>query len=217
MSPVDFDKTDIHWSEPGADKGEDRWILSQFPEGYLGTAVELGALDGHYLSNTLLLEQKGWTVLCIEPNPVHHEDLKKNRKLVLTCACGAEPRVATLYADPSLYGETLSGLEPLAESGYNMAPTAETRVRTLDECLATSGFTRLDVISLDVDGDELAILQTARLEKWKPQVICVEIVHQIGKHSRAQANQEIHAFLDSLGYTVRIKMGHNSIYARAVA
>ena len=59
MSPVEFDKTDIHWSEPGADKGEDRWILSQFPDGYMGTAVELGALDGHYVSNTLLLEQKG--------------------------------------------------------------------------------------------------------------------------------------------------------------
>ena len=56
----------------GSHAGEDEWILKQFPEGFRGYAVEIGALDGQYISNTWLLEQNGWTCLCIEPNPTHH-------------------------------------------------------------------------------------------------------------------------------------------------
>jgi FkbM family methyltransferase len=161
------------------------WIDLQFPPDFKGYAVELGALDGVNLSNTLHLEQRGWTVLCIEPNPRHHEALTKNRKLVMRCACDSEPRVrAKLFEVAQIEGDTYTALR--FDNPYWKVPpqgfkaTYETTVLTLDQCLVVAGFPRLDVLSLDVDGLEREILIGLDVPKWKPKVVVVEEIGPVG-------------------------------------
>lgn len=158
---------------------EAAWAYHLLPEGTPGYACELGALDGVYLSNTLLLEQKGWTVLCIEPSPVHHEALAKNRKLVLRCACDQEPKArSTLYQMGHWGHATHAILRPERDwpSAHQLGHTTEfpTTVLTLDQCLEIVGFPRLDVLSLDVDGIERSILAGFDLKRWSPLGIIIE-------------------------------------------
>lgn len=155
------------------------WIDAQFPTDFKGYACELGALDGVYLSNTLHLEQRGWTVLCIEPNPRHHEALAKNRKLVMRCACDAFPReFAELHEVDQIERDTYAALR--FSSRYWGRPqqgiktSYETTVLTLDQCLICAGFPRLDLLSLDVDGLERDILRGFSLKRWNPKAMVVE-------------------------------------------
>lgn len=60
---------------------QDEWVLSIIK--HKGYFVDLGAFDGRRYSNTLRLEENGWSGLCIEPNPNNFELLKQNRKCVL--------------------------------------------------------------------------------------------------------------------------------------
>src|SRR5574341_1073269 len=63
-------------------------ILSNFPKDYKGFCVEAGACDGIHLSRTLELEKLNWNCLCIEPNDIYYEKLKKNRRLTSNFALG---------------------------------------------------------------------------------------------------------------------------------
>lgn len=150
--------------------GEDEWLLLQFPEDYRGYAVELGAADGTFISCTKLLEERGWTCLCIEPNPRHQEALRRDRKLVLTCACDSAPEVRRkMYEYPNIEGNTWTGTDNREGS-----KEFEVTVLTLEQCLAVANFPRLDVLVLDVDGLERRIIDGFDIDRWKPKAVIIE-------------------------------------------
>lgn len=150
--------------------GQPDWIIAQFPDGFVGNAVELGALNGVYLSNTYKLEQLGWRCLCIEPNRFHQSQLVYNRKLVLCCSCGASPRWSARVEDDQVWRNTKTTThwdDPGDATNSRM-------VLTLDQCLELTGFASLDVLCLDVDGPEMEILSAFDVNRWRPRVMLLE-------------------------------------------
>lgn len=164
---------------------EDEWLMGMFPDDYKGYAVEVGAFDGLSSSNTLLLENSGWTVLCIEPNPRLEADLRSNRKLVKTCACDSTPGHATFYIHRLERGGGLSSLRPayigldyigldadaLMALGFDEVVV---EVETLDRCLEGLGWDGVDVVSIDTEGTELDVLKGLDLKRWHPKAMIVE-------------------------------------------
>ncbi len=171
-----------------SDDREDDYILSLFPEGYVGTAVEVGAGDGETLSNTLLLEQHGWNVLCIEPNPDFAADLKRIRKNVVLCAClghtGEEDFYS--YANPGgAHREVVATVGDLGEDFRDrFCKTAshdpvirKVRVATLDFLLREWPHEDpIDFISIDVDGRELEVLNGFDFVRSNPRYMLIEDV-----------------------------------------
>jgi len=151
---------------------EDLWLLGQFPPGFKGYAVELGALDGVYLSCTMLLEERGWTCLCIEPNPRHQKALRDNRNLVLTCACDYQPQISVpMWENHRVSRHTQTSLD-FKNAAWEV--NFETTVLTLDQCLTISGFPRLDALVLDVDGYERRVLMGFDIDRWHPKAVIIE-------------------------------------------
>lgn len=189
--------------EFGAHGGDDLWILAQFPEGYVGTAVEAGALDGRYLSNTLLLEQKGWTCYCVEPNPRYHEDLKKNRKNPVIAALGAEyvSRVRVVET-PKVYRYTKTEID------FTENPTGEVSVHRLDDLLEGWGVKKLDVLSLDTDGSELDILSAFDPDRWGTTVLVLEV--------NGGDQDPVHLWAVSKGFEKKEHLMHNYCYRRTL-
>src|SRR6516164_1783859 len=55
--------------------GQDKWVLEAvFPGVRNGFFLDVGWADGTDGSNTKALEQKGWTVICIDPFPRNMQD-----------------------------------------------------------------------------------------------------------------------------------------------
>lgn len=151
---------------------EDVWLLEQFPADFKGYACELGALDGTYLSCTKLLEEKGWTCLCIEPNPRFQEVLRAARKLVLTCACDyhSQPSVP-MWENHRAFKRTQTSLNPKFAA---WEVEFQTTVLTLDQCLMVANFPRLDALVLDVDGYEPRVIMGFDIDRWKPKAVIIE-------------------------------------------
>jgi FkbM family methyltransferase len=136
------------------------------------TAVDVGANDGIVYSNTLELERGGWDVISVEANPLLAPDLWKNRRRPLCCAVGP----ADLEQAPFTYigggtGASWSALEPRTNITGQILTVP---VRTLNWILAASGWDRLDLLSIDIEGGEMAALAALDFEKWAPALIVVE-------------------------------------------
>jgi FkbM family methyltransferase len=194
-----------------------KFVCSLFPPGECGYALELGASDGLYLSNTHELEQAGWEVLCVEPNKDYYQKLAKNRKRTLNVACASSNKDAqelVVYTRhlPIEWHEPVSSLGPLgARFKVNFCPDAREAerqtvdVRTLDWCLETTGFPRLDYLSLDVDGLEMDILRGLDPVRWNLKVAAVE---------NPFANQAIHTYFKEAGFNLVARTHVNDIWSR---
>ena len=152
-------------------------MMDLFPKHFKGTALEVGACDGLFNSNTLAMEQSGWKVLCIEANPAYEELLRGCRKDVMMCAVGATNE------DSATFHVHSKGTDALKHASWsslmqhpNKSPThtVEVPVRTLDSCLEEWGVDHLDYLSVDVEGTEMDVLEGFSFDKWKPQVVSVE-------------------------------------------
>lgn len=158
----------------------------------IGYAVDVGANNGICLSNTKLFEDKGWTVLCVEPNPMLSDEGKKNRKLWAQVACGP--------VDAENLTFTYCGTYPWASgSGFhaytNKLPKIDVQVpmRKLDTLLDEFKFPKLDLLSIDVEWSEMEVLRGITLGKWKPTIIISEALAPIQL-------DELKTYLDSQGY-----------------
>ena len=156
------------------------WIKSQFPEGYVGYGIDVGASDGVSINSTYLLEKRDrWTILSVEANPYFKPILLQQRAFVKMCAVASQPSDG---ADFHINLDNLEAYSALkvtshpkmrAEAGERWAVT-KVPVRTLEQLLAEFEFPGLDVLCIDVEGGELDVLEGCDLVRWRPKAIVVE-------------------------------------------
>jgi len=79
-------------------------------------------------------------------------------------------------------------------------------VERLDDLLATNGFPRLDLLSIDTEGHEMEVLRGIDLEKWQPAFIIAEEVN-----AEPGALDE---YLGAAGYSRVARSLFDNIYAR---
>jgi FkbM family methyltransferase len=157
-----------------SDNGVDKFLINTFPPESFGYACEVGANTGTAGSNTLALEQQGWMVLCVEPNPMLEPEGRAARKIWRQVACGAEDdECGKFLAFGSHPYASYSGMDDRYGGGI---PTSmlSVKVRTLDRLLEEAGFPRLDALTIDAEGYEDEVLKGFTVERWKPRYIVVE-------------------------------------------
>lgn len=183
-----------------------------------GYFVELGANDGVRQSNTYWLErERGWSGLLIEPALNRYFELKRNRSPANSFACAAcvpfdypNEFVAMQYADLMTVSRDLESDLPdasghLASAQGYMKRHEEVVVfgahaRTLQALLdAADAPSVVDLLSLDVEGAEVAVLRGVDHERTRFRHILVE--------SRDVA--ALKGLLESLGYTLRSQLSHH--------
>ena len=127
--------------------GEDRLIrtLFQHHKDYKGFYVDVGAYHPFEYSNTVLLYQKGWTGINIEPNPEHHKLFMRFRKrdLNLNIGIGLSKGNATqyLFNKPALnsFDRNLSYERDLRKNNdWKIVGTLKVTVDTLSNILDRS-------------------------------------------------------------------------------
>ena len=156
--------------------GEDAFLNERyFNNKRDGVYIELGAIDGVLFSNTKFFEdQLGWRGVLIEPHPIQFKSLVKNRPNNILfnnlVSCLDEPQTFRYFE--STIVSAISGVEDtLAKSHIvawfdspNLTEYVQDRIqiipKTFTELLTSTPYTHFDLLSLDVEGHELEVLQS---------------------------------------------------------
>ena len=199
----------------------DKIIKSYFPEGYKGICIEVGAANGVKGSNTLYFEERGWDVLCIEPNPEHEESLERHRKLVRYFACGRETGTFPLTifrVGENNIASSLTSLNPdkrlvddhatLINEKYELEVKVETLSNIIKNEVKQTRFEnirKIDFISIDTEGTELDVLKGLDFSRYNVTLLVVENNYN---------DKEIEDFMMSKGYRKDRRYKINDFYIK---
>lgn len=158
--------------------GEDRDLYNAFFCNKTGGHfVEMGALNGIWLSNTIFFEeQMKWSGMLIEGSPESAKKLVQNRqnvqnKIVSGAVCPdgqnfldlVDEGFAPTRGDPNVMSNDFKN-DWDAEKLKTVRVPCRPLSALLKEYMAQSGADHIDFFSLDVEGGELAVLKTFDFE-----------------------------------------------------
>jgi FkbM family methyltransferase len=168
--------------------GQDRFIDEVVMRGKTGGVfVEIGAYDGVTFSNTLFLERyRGWTGLCVEPNPMQWDALQRNRSARCRQVCIGdrdETIKFRMVQGPTgvgmLSGRTDAGgtkAEERIEREQGTVTIVDVPCITFERLMREEGISNADYISIDAEGHDFAILRAIDLARG-PACITMEENH----------------------------------------
>lgn len=186
-----------HFSQGGKKKLSMTDLLNQTD----GFFVEAGAADGELFSNTLFLERRlGWRGLLVEAFPgTYRELLQKHRKAYTIQAALSLTNVSAVV---NFKTSGRKGLLGHIANGNSSGIKVE--AYPLYSILQALNVTKIDFLSLDVEGSELKVLQTVPWDKIKVRLMVVEYLHVPG------GIKPVKVFMMSKGY---LFLGNNGLDA----
>lgn len=168
-----------------------------------GTYVDIGAFHPLRGSNTHYFYRfKGWTGINIEPNPEGFKAFQAIRTKDTNLNMGVSSKTGKLhyYMVDSLPEMNTFSLEFLQSNGLESYISRTLEVQTyplstiLDQHLP--GGKSIDILSVDVEGFDLEVLQSNNWQKYRPTAIVAETGLKDLEHNQTRL------FLESLGYTM---------------
>lgn len=155
-----------------------------------GVMVDVGAARPDFLSVSASFRGRGWRVIALEPNPEFCEMHKRLGHEIYPYACGDHdednvPFVVVNSHEADYEGgkvsfESFSSLS-IKDSYAALNPGMDVKeirvaLRKLDTVLAAHAedVQEIDLVSIDVEGWELEVLEGLSFEKYRPKVIILE-------------------------------------------
>lgn len=167
-------------------EGQDLWVIDKIQHNDKKYFVDIGAHNGVNDSNTLLLEQKGWNGLCVEPNKKIFQKLSNNRKCkcVNTCISGDGKVKEFLSLNPSGWSGIKDFLRPSALKQRILESYQIDTVTLLDLFRQHDVPKYIDYLSLDTEGSEYEILKNFPFDLYYIKLITVEHGKQETKRNK---------------------------------
>ncbi len=200
---VDFQGRHVHRfrNEPAVEQQLVRAFFGAQP----GFYVDVGANDPVVDSQSWHLEQLGWTGLLVEPDPDCCMRLREQRKGTVVqkaCSCPANAGHDLLLRRAGPHSTVEDA--PIALGVAVPLDTVAVACDTLDGILRAHGVQPgFGLLSIDIEGHELAALEGLDLAHWQPRLVLLEDhVTHLRKHRR----------MCELGYQLVMRTGLNSWY-----
>lgn len=172
------------------------------------TYLDIGAHSPDYLSNTYLFYKSGSKGVCIEADPQLYEIFKRqrNRDTCINCGVGSEDvGLSDFYLMTSSTLNTFSKEEAAKYESYGsnkIKSVIKIPIIGINSILEKY-FTNEapDIISIDVEGLDFAIVSAIDFSRWRPKVFCIETL-TYSEVRQEEKNHEIIQFLKSKDYIV---------------
>ena len=197
-------------------KAVDSVLRDYFPDyNYKGVFFDIGAFEPIRISNSYHFERNGWECYCFEANTQGIPLLKEHRKNVFNYAISNEDKNEVTFNIVLTNGWTagFSAIHINEEYkqifNFNGANPKITEIKVPQKTLNTviqteiQNLTKIDIISLDIEGGELNCLYGLDLKKYNPSVLVVENVTN---------DLTIKNYLESFGYKLDKQIHYNQFY-----
>jgi FkbM family methyltransferase len=200
--------------------GQDHFLDKEvFKQRNYGIFVDIGAHDGLTYSNTAFFEKyRGWKGICIEPNPIVFNRLVNARPLStnLNLCVGVKNTLVDFYKVEG-YSEMLSGVKDNYDNKHLKRLEREINERgggveliklksmPLSLILKERGVSKVDYISIDVEGSEEEVLNSIDFKEVEIHAISIE---------NNYSNASIHRIMDLKDYKLIRKLKCDEIYIK---
>ena len=202
-------------------KGEDLVIDKLLNYRKSGFYVDVGANDPDRFSNTKKFYKKGWMGINIEPDKKNYENFLIKRTRDINLNIGVSDKKSNLifyqFMPDALSTFSKKTADSYKTQGYDFVGTARVDVETLSDIFKKYiGKNSIDLLSVDVEGFDLKVLEGNDWNRFKPKIVCIESVEHDISGLNNKERKDIDKFLSSKGYEKRFDNNLNSIYVLKV-
>ena len=177
-----------------------------------GFFLDVGANDPVRNNNTYFFEKdRNWTGLAFEPIVKLQSKWKKERAVqCLPIVLGEQNGEAsfTEYLDDSLSGISENVIRSPESLNNKVAKTYAVKMYRLADILVKENISHVDLLSLDVEGGELAVLEGINFDKCEIDYILLE------NNKGTKKEEALRQFLKDKGYTLLVKLFSDEIWKK---
>ena len=205
----------IYYSQTGEDV-----ILSQiFKNKKNGFYVDVGAYHPVHYSNTKIFYDKGWTGINIDPNPDTIYFFNKQRSKDININIGISGKEESLnyytFSHPSCNTFSADFFNKIkSKSWIKHLKTISVECKPLswvfDKYIKDNQ--DIDILSVDVEGYDLEVLDSNNWLKYKPKVLVVEAHDFNFEHMN---DSKLYNFITNKGYSLYASTGLSLIFKRS--
>ena len=177
---------------------EDTAVLNFFKDKKNGFYVDVGCYHPTHRNNTYLLHKEGWSGVNIDTskfsidlfNHMRPKDLNYN------CAISNKNEIIKLFYQKELSQLSTTERDQAETVFQGNIKEKEVQAFTLDEILDRDKFKdiKIDFLDIDVEGADLKVLEGLSFDRFKPELVCVEI------HTKEIKQSDIYKFLINKNY-----------------
>lgn len=165
------------WSQ----EGEDRILLRYFGLRHDGFYVDVGAHHPYRYSNTALLHRLGWRGINIDAMPGSMAQFRLHRPRDINLEIGISDQEGTsrfyVFDEPALNTFDADIAHGHQGGTYKLTATVDVRLRPLGDVLQEHAQGReIDLLSVDAEGHDLAVLRSNDWSRFRPRVVLAESV-----------------------------------------
>jgi len=158
--------------------GEEDFLINYFSYDK-GFYLDIGCHDPFRYSNTHSLYKKGWNGINIDSNPDVISKFNKYRKrdtnICALISNSTKPLEYCFYNDHALNGvHDNKRKDFLKNKGYRILKTETINAISLNKVLEENKCKKIDLITIDVEGHELEVLNSINLNNYLIELIMVE-------------------------------------------
>ena len=197
--------------------GEDVALTRLMHPTRAGTYVDVGANDPFDGSNTAYLYYRGWTGLTIDPNPMFTSRFRKSRPRDIHLTEGVSLLPGDLeyqeFENDKFNTFSAERAEQLVREGHAVVRKTRVPCRPLAETVSQNLRGRhVDLLSVDCEGLDLEVLESAKLEEMRPTVILVEDFSEYIGFRDLQDQGRMPHFLRSKNYAPVYQCAWSAMY-----
>lgn len=180
------------------------------------TYLDLGANHPTRFSNTYLFYSNGSSGVCVEPDPAAQPLFRRwrGRDTLLTCGVGLKEGEADFYVMTTNTLSTFSKEEAERYQGYGsqkIVKVVKQPLKPVNRILEQHFEKCPNLISLDIEGLDFQILQSLDLDKWRPEVFCIETLTYTEDKTERKL-EEIMEYMKGRGYMVYADTFINTVF-----
>ena len=177
---------------------EDTAILDYFKDKKSGFYVDVGCYHPIHRNNTYLLHKQDWKGINIDVSQFSIDLFNYLRPNDLNYNCAISNKNETVKV---FYQKELSQLSTIENEQAKKVfqgniKEKEIQAFTLDKILKKDKFkdTKIDFLNIDVEGADFKVLEGLSFDKFKPELICIEI------HDKEIKDSKVYKFLNGKNY-----------------
>ncbi len=199
--------------------GEDMVLRRIFEGQKSGFYVDIGAHHPRRFSNTFHFHRLGWRGINVDQNPdaiaAFGSERPTDINICVVVSDSTGSLVYHVFNEPALntFDADLAAERALLPD-YHLVRKQDVPVRRLDDLLQEHlpSDQRIDFLSIDVEGLDLAVLRSSDWKRFRPRIVLTEARQRA---AAALASDPIHAFAESAGYELIAKTVNTLIYEDA--